>query len=942
MRTRVKPFGVRAARFAAVVALLTAVLQFSSKASAQVSVSPTSPTSTAAAVQQIGSGAGLETIAGCVNANGRLLVQVLFDSSGSLGKSDPENLRVPALKAALGSLLSISNTQSAKGPTQVEVAVSGFDDNFYGVEDFRKLDSSSIESFLNVADGFSEKNRGEWTDYVLALRGASEALEVRSAQLQSEGIKPCKAIFWFTDGDYDISGTGFGSKDYAPDRGGRDAQAAGRLNLCEVGGLADQLRQAGIVNVAVALNTSGYPTELLDGIVLGSSTCGVADGANRYGVVLGVSDVNRLTQTMLEAISGTRGQQLSPGEVCSADPCAKKVEVRVPVGVGSFYLLTRANEGVQRWITPPGGQPMLVEQGRKSLGSSQLETTRISPTTSMIDVTLDKQDPATGVWTVSFVDPTGKANGTSGEVEAYFFGALRPQIDPSSEIRLGEEADIVIDVVDASGSRVDLATAQGTRLSVVVTDPVTDPSTGAVARPTLIGPDTEGRFIAKYTASMSSKAAAMNVFAALSVVMDGGLSLRPTIAESAIPVTVPVTVPSLETTELVLPKVEGRSTTKGTLTVKGPERGAGIACVLEWNTDRVPKGVESISIESSDNCETVQQGSTKELQVALRPDNQGDGYVRGFVEVRLTAESNPIDSVTKSVPVDFRLIRSTSAPVQWVTALGLTLLSLFLPLLGFYLLLVSMTRFRGLDRLQWAEVPIRIENGVLTRTDIDSDGGAFGTTSNFRSKVEGEWNLVGGSGGRSFSVGRNHLFTVFVLDRISSMSMALITVDAAEIAGRSIGHDRLRRRKGIVAPLENLSGQWGIAIDSIEFPPIDSGFGATEQDTTLDMPLKSVVTGSVLMFVDDFHGWRSRGDEIFINVAVAAPGCIEPFVATAWKSHCKQATDGAFQTEQLASVSTSSWDTSMSTGQSQSSNDAESSDSGSSWSPDTGNKESPW
>ena len=935
MKTQSQSFLGRIARAVAVLGVLAASLQLSAEASAQV---PLAPTTTAAGVQQIGSGDGLETIAGCVNANGRLLVQVLFDSSGSLQTTDRENLRVPALKAALGSLLSISNTQSTKGPTQVEVAVSGFDDNFYGVEDFRKLDSSSIESFLSVADGFGAKNKGAWTDYVLALRGASEALEARSAQLQAEGTKVCKAIFWFTDGDYDISGAQFGSKDYAPGLGGEAAQNAGRDNLCAVGGLADQLRQAGIVNVAVALNTSGYPTELLDGIVLGSSTCGVADGANRFGVVLGVTDVNRLTQTMLEAISGTRGQQLAPGEVCSADPCTKKVEVRVPVGVGSFYLLTRANEGVQRWVTPPGGQPMLVEQGRKTLGSSQLETTRISPTTSMIDVTLDKQNPATGVWTVSFVDPTGKANGTSGEVEAYFFGALRPVIDPSSAIRQGEAADIVVDVVDATGSRVDLATAQGTRLNVSVTDPVT----GAVARPTLVGPDSEGRFVAKYTASMSSTAAAMNVFAALSVVMDGGLALRPTIAEAAVTVTVPVTVPSLETTELALPKVEGRAATKGTLTIKGPERGTGVACVREFKTDRVPPAVESISNESSDNCETVQPGSTKELQVALRPDHQGDGYVTGFVEVSLASESNSSDSVTKSVPVKFRLIRSTSAPVQLFTAIGLSLLSLFIPLLGFYLLLVAMTRFRGLDRLQWAEIPVRIENGVLARTDMESDGGSFGMTSNFRSKVDGEWNLVGGSGGRSFSVGRNHLFTVYVRDRISAMSVALITVAGVEISGRVMGQDRLRRRKGVVVPLENLSGQWGIAIDSIEFPSIDNGFGVTEQDTVSDTPSKSVVTGSVLMFVDDFHGWRSRADEIFIDVAVVAPSCLESSVATAWKLHCKQVSEGAVQSEQLASVSASSWDTSMNSESSQSSSDTESNDSGSGWSPDAGNKESPW
>ena len=923
-------------RLLVAVGAIAGLVQISSPASAQVVSSPV--TAGMPEPQQIGSGDGLQTIAGCVNTNGRLLVQVLFDSSGSLKNTDPDGLRVPALKAALGSLLSISNTQSEKGATQVEVGIGGFDDSYYGVGDFRKLDSSTIESFLSVADGFGEKNNGEWTDYVLALRGASEALEARAAQMQSDGTKPCKAILWFTDGDYDILNARVGSKYYAPGLGGEAAEAAGREELCAIGGIADQLRQAGIVNVAVALNTSGYPTELLDRVVLGRPNCGVPDGANRFGVVLGVSDVNRLTQTMLEAISGTRGQTQSPGEVCSADPCIKKVDIRVPTGVGSFYLLTRADEGVQRWITPPSGQAILADQGRKTLGSSQLEITRISPTTSMIDVTLDKQNPATGLWTVSFVDPSGKAIGTSGQVDAYFFGALRPVISPASAIRQGEASDLIVDVVDASGSKVDLATAQRTRLNLSVTDPVT----GDVARPTISGPDNSGKFIAKYTASLASKAAAMNVFAALSVVMDGGLALRPTIAESAVLVTVPVTVPSLETTELALPKVEGRSTTKGTLTVKGPERGAGIACVRMWNPGQVPKQVESVSMKSEDNCQTVQPGTTKDLEVALRPDHQGDGYVSGFVEVSLAAESNSSDSVTKSVPVKFRLIRSTSAPVRLFTAIGLSLFSLFIPLLAFYLLLAAMTRFRGLDRLQWAEIPVRIENGVLSRTDVDSSGSSFGMTSNFRSKVDGEWNLVGGSGGRDFSVGRSHVFTVYVRDRISSMSVALITVAGAEICGRQLGSDRLRRRYGVVAPLESLSAQWALAIDSIEFPTTDNGFGLVEQDTASETPSKSVVTGSVLMFVDDFHGWRSRADEIFIDVAVAAPSCLESSIARAWKLHRKLVEDGSAQFDQPALVSTSSWDTSTSSGSSQISGDTESNGPVSGWSPDSGNKESPW
>jgi len=847
---------------------------------------PSSPMATP--TPRVGTGEGLDTLAGCLNANGLLLVEVLFDSSGSLRSTDPEAQRVPALKAALGSLMSLTNTSASStsaNPPVVEVEMSLFDDSYRKGEGFRKLDASSLASFLEQADRFASENRGAWTDYVSALQGANASLAERAEALSAQGKKSCRALFWFTDGAYDISGTAVGAKSYAPGVGGRAAQDVGRAVMCDQGGVADQLRQAGVVNVAVALTGGGFTASdlgLLQGIVVGTPQCGTPDGASRAGVLLDVSDVNRLTSTMLEAVSGTRGLPQPSVGICLRTPCSQQVVVNIPSGVGSFYLLTRSADGVQRWVAPPGETPTLVQPGRTKIGNSSIEAIQISPTTLMLDVTLDAGRPATGPWAVTFVDPSGSLTGARGEVDAYFFGALRPVIDSSSEIRQGDAADIVVQVVDAAGDPASVSAVQQTRLTLAVTDPVK----GTVTRPTVIGPDAEGRFRARYTASMTSNAAAMNVTALLSLVLDGGLALRPTIAEKAIPVTVPVTVPSLITTELELPKVEGTGTTRGVVTVSGPEKGAGRACIVGWSTERVPSSVGSVSNQSIQDCQTVQQGSTSALTVALKPDRQGDGVVTGLVEISLEqADGN--EKVTKSVPVVFRTLRSTSAPVQLLTVVGLTLLGLFFPLLAFYGALRLMSGFRGLAEMQWAEVPVRIENGVIQRTDVGTGDGSAGAAGNFARRPDGDWHYVGAGDGRSFSVGRSRSFTVEMVVSMFGLNSALISVDRGTIVGRVQRPRRFLRSGGVFVPLD-LTGQWALAIDTIEFPASDGVLGAAPQSTELDAPTRSVVTGSILLFVDAWHGWSRRGDQVFVTAQVEVPNALEPHILAAWRRHCSE------------------------------------------------------
>src|SRR5687767_14124481 len=101
-----------------------------------------------------------------------------------------------------------------------------------------------------VADMFAAHNRGIDTDYTAAWTGAQRDFATRSAAVAGSGGEPCKALFWFTAGKFDIESRTTGeAKDYAPDIAIDGPEAAEQLEqrgkelLCSEGGVVDGLRR---------------------------------------------------------------------------------------------------------------------------------------------------------------------------------------------------------------------------------------------------------------------------------------------------------------------------------------------------------------------------------------------------------------------------------------------------------------------------------------------------------------------------------------------------------------------------------------------------------------------------------------------------------------------------------------------------------------------------
>lgn len=824
-------------------------------------------------------GEGLSTLGACVNTNRTLLVDLLVDTSGSLGESDPENLRVPALRAALGSLLSLTRPGGAsEEPTQVEAQLSSFDASYTSGGGFVSLSSDSIGGLLASTESFRTRNSGSETDYVLALRGAQDSLAARSAELTANGGQVCRAILWFTDGGYDISNASYGSKDYAVGLGGNAAFDAGVEALCRSGGIADQLRTSGVVNVAVALTGPTFQSgtlELLEAVVLGNPKCGdVASPAN-YGVLLDVSDVNLLTSGMLAAISGTPGVAQEPGQVCEGAPCSRRVEIEVPEGVGSFYLLTTtASSDIQRWLQAPGGgAPVLLEPGAGpvKLGNSAIEPIVISGTTVMVDVALDSSSPDTGTWVVDFVDPTGQSVGELANVEVYLFGSLRAELDDGARFQQGESTILTVRVVDANGNSVGGTLAQQTKLSVTVVDPVTS----KVSKPQVTGPSANGDYTFEHVAASDSTAVALNVTLALAIELEDGPALRPVVVEYPVPVSVPTVVPGLLGGALTLGSVEGDGVASGLLRVTGPERGEGRACVRSYESQSLPDGVLSASLATDASCVTVAAGATADLPVGISPASAGTGTARGLLEVSLETADGSEETI-RSVPVSFDMLLAPNRPVQIALALLLTLFGVGVPLALFWLISRATTTFRGLNSVQWAEVPVRIDDTGLHRL-ADS----LAVPMDLKPM---DWKHVGGESARSFTAGNSGGLEVAVLHRTFSLSDATVRAAGADVVG-SNGHRRRRGRTEGIVPLE-LTESWALVVDSVTF-------GETGGEVTGDAMPSATVNGRAVAFIDDRYEWVTRADQLSADIASRAGEALRPVLEREWRKESRRRNQGS-------------------------------------------------
>ncbi|AQP45450.1 hypothetical protein RPIT_12085 [Tessaracoccus flavus] len=291
---------------------------------------------------------------------------LLFDESLSLKESDPDAGRVLAGRYLVQRLANLAD----RSELDLQVMLAGFGTSYRDYQSqWRTLAGADLNGLLTDLESFADRNTDSGTDYWLGLDGARKSL----ADVRLTDGAGCQAIFFFSDGELDVSlsaderaeGEANPRRPFAPDNdmSTRErelaATAAAAESLCRAGGLADQIRLQDIVMFGVGLHgddQSADAFDLMRRVVTGGrgqGTCG-AQTQPVPGDFVTAADIDSL---IFAFDSVTRQRPVNETEICQGDVClAGTHNFVLDASVERVELLGSADaDGIEVQLTAPGG-----------------------------------------------------------------------------------------------------------------------------------------------------------------------------------------------------------------------------------------------------------------------------------------------------------------------------------------------------------------------------------------------------------------------------------------------------------------------------------------------------------------------------------------------------------------------------------------------------------
>jgi len=293
-------------------------------------------------------------------------VLFLLDESGSLQTHDRENRRVEGTVKALDALQELAIRFSERG-INIEVAIHGFaQDYFDHANNWSLLGSdSALRGLKSEAEEFATRNNGIWTNYIRAIQGASDVLQDR------EG---CKALVWFTDGEFDTENGGLTNTEISQIRD----------ELCPAEGPVDQLRQSDITVIAIGLSnesaTNDPPDMALVEAIAGGGRVTPRNPdleleGGRCGTLSGTGDLYETTDPdeLIEKFGEVLGDSLfetvgvsAPALPCTLEAAICIVEFELGPWVDQFTAYfklppMKTGQGLTVTLNPPGPETTPVD-----------------------------------------------------------------------------------------------------------------------------------------------------------------------------------------------------------------------------------------------------------------------------------------------------------------------------------------------------------------------------------------------------------------------------------------------------------------------------------------------------------------------------------------------------------------------------------------------------
>lgn len=701
-----------------------------------------------------------QSLARCVQTNGRLSVLMLIDESGSLVTTDPFNQRVDGIRAALTGLADLSDTPVDGQRPEVSVLMAGFFGRVHpnpeeGIPEnaWKQVSHDDVDRLLGEAGGYQSLNHGRATDYVTALVAARKLLAARAAeQTESGGAAPCEGLIWFTDGRYALprrvgkAGVGLPlTLPYAPgihldQKGaGEKAVAAGKRFMCRPNGLMDRLQQDGVIRFTVALSTDLSKS---DGAFLDAATTGAA-GRQHCGAHL-----SHLSGEYLTARNGDRLFFAFAGLLGSIPPVHERPicpqELSCVRGMTTFQtvpglsrFLIRASGGVERGggqasrplqlrLEAPGGRSVTLEPGGPAeLTSAGVKIVQRWVSDRAVEVQGDfaaGNHAWLGRWSYAFVDPAASPRepATPGYSAVQLFADLEPAVDGSAVLIRGSPTKLHFNLVQ--GSDPDSAVTTGPLLrSARLIASIDDPVAGTSTRVPVRGPNADGTFSATVTIPPASTAGFVYLGLTAAFSTASGTPIAPQYRSFRASVRFPPGqgFPTISPATLELPTLRGTGQVEAQFTVKGSSVSPGCVWIGAPKV-QAPSAAGKVKSEisppagSAGDCIRLGKGEERQFTVRFAPDSEASGTVTASLPVHLGSDLVKGDRVV-TLPATFVMGRAPNTVTLVVLLVGLILLGALLPLLLLHLLNRQGARFIAPNRLRVVELPVEMERGGRLR-----------------------------------------------------------------------------------------------------------------------------------------------------------------------------------------------------------------------------------
>ena len=691
-------------------------------------------------------------IRNCVSQSGHLAAMFLIDESSSLTKSDPSNLRVAALKAAVAALTFNINQKTTSGENyKIEVAFAGFGKSYVKESSWFELSENQDEKLNQIINSFEKRNTQRGTNYLEGLINAQDVLNKKA--IDDPGV--CKVLVWLSDGKLYING----------EENSETQQA--EKDLCSTAdGVADQLRSQKVFLVGFGLSGIGADKDvdfsLMQGITDGTKDCGDRPG---YGIFEKVQSADGLIASLFNNLSPfpTDPEQPLP---CRSDPsnpeCREVVfQTRPPLDRIKFLMSTSEGINSVEVIEPSGTSTQIIdENGLVATSSGVVVTEPLYDFASIVSINFEAASEPYGEWTIRFIGP----NAAKAFVSAVFFSDVLAELVSGDSVILNREdlqpIQIKLEEFGTNGltTEADGVSSVGFDSNPTINAELVFGSTIKPVQAVLVDP-VNGIFEIQLSESDISSLPSLGKLTLEPVAMLSGHKIGFATSTFDVQLRLGDGMPNVVSATATDINDDEKSTV--TFVIEGPKEGSGTFRIVDsvQIMDNPTSDLESqIQILGAGEVQEISQGESETFTVELNPSFTANGNVVVKLEVELSGEGG--NSQTVPVEIDFSMSRPFDTTVFICKLLWMTL--------GFLALQTTLIVLAGLRlaRLNSRPSYTKFASG---RIDFSADG-TVSLEGGRISDIGNNWHHLGSErkSSASYSIGGIE-FRMFAKDAVKTL-----------------------------------------------------------------------------------------------------------------------------------------------------------------------------